>query len=110
VQRLREQLLRIPVATLLVIPAVLAPRVGGAIRRALAWRPIVFIGVVSYGLYLWHTFVGGELYDFKWIPRDLRVVVAYTATVAVATASWYLLERPIMNLARRRPSRSGRTT
>ena len=95
-------LLRIPVALFLVIPAVFAPGSGGWIRRSLAWRPVVFIGTVSYGIYLWHGSVGREVYGYAWIPRDLRIAVAYVITVAIATASWYLLERPVMGLVRRR--------
>ncbi len=100
--KMREQLLRVLVALFLVVPAVLAPGAGGVVRRALAWPAVAFIGTVSYGIYLWHTFVGGELYEHGWIPRDLLVVLAYSGSVAIATASWYLLERPIMRLARRR--------
>ena len=99
-QYMRDNLLRVPVAFLLVVPGVFGD--GGTIRRVLRSAPMVFLGVVSYGVYLWHTAVINEFYSYSAIPKDLRFVAAFFATLAVATASWYLLERPIQRLAHRR--------
>ena len=63
---------------------------------------MVFLGVVSYGVYLWHTSVISEFEGYGWIPNDLHIVVAFFVTVAIATASWYLLEHPVLRLAHRR--------
>ena len=43
----------------IVVPAVLGPQQHGAIRRVLQTRPLVFLGLISYGLYLWHWFLLG---------------------------------------------------
>ncbi len=40
------------VATALVVAAVATP--GGVLGRALGWTPMRWIGVRSYGIYLWH--------------------------------------------------------
>ncbi len=99
-QLIRDNLLRVPVAFLLVVPGVFGD--GGMIRRVLRSAPMVFLGVVSYGVYLWHTSVITEFDGYTWIPNDLQFVAAFFVTVAIATASWYLLERPVLRLAHRR--------
>jgi peptidoglycan/LPS O-acetylase OafA/YrhL len=75
---------------------------GGIIRRWLRSAPMVFLGVVSYGVYLWHTYVINEFDGYTAIPNDLQFVAAFIVTVAIATASWFLLERPVLRLAHRR--------
>ena len=104
-QIVRDQLLRVPVALFLVLPGVFGA--GGAIRRGLRWAPVAYVGMVSYGIYLWHTAVQKEVYGWTVLPRDLRVVVAFAVTVGIATASWYLLERPIQRVAQRRRATIG---
>ncbi len=99
-QLMRDNLLRVPVAFLLVVPGVFGD--GGVIRKVLRSRPLVFLGVVSYGMYLWHTSIIQEFDGDTAIPNNLQFVVAFFATLAVATASWYLLEGPILRWAHRR--------
>ncbi len=71
-------------------------RPDGIVARALSAGPLVWIGMISYGLYLWHWPVyvlfspqrtgmsGGNL-------LVLRLIV----TFGIAAASYYLVERPI---------------
>ena len=68
----------------------------GAFSRALAWRPLHFIGTISYGIYLWHwpviVYLNGARTGLSAWPLDLlRVAV----TLLVSTASYYLVERPV---------------
>ena len=68
----------------------------GAFSRALAWRPLHFIGTISYGIYLWHwpviVYLNGPRTGLSAWPLDLlRIAV----TLLVSTASYYLVERPI---------------
>ena len=68
----------------------------GWFSRALATPPLHFIGTISYGIYLWHwpviVYLTAQRTGLSTLPLDLlRVGV----TLAVSTASYYLVERPI---------------
>ena len=89
-------------ALFLLAPAVFGPQPRGVIRRVLASPPVVGLGVVSYGVYLWHqAWVAMYLrwyHDlFRATPLAIFAVVAGLA-VATATASYLLVERPILKL------------
>jgi peptidoglycan/LPS O-acetylase OafA/YrhL len=68
----------------------------GWFARVLSVRPLHFIGTISYGIYLWHWPVIVYLTDARTglsrLPLD---VVRIVVTLAVSTASYYLVERPI---------------
>ena len=83
------------IACLLLAPAVLGGS-GGWPRRVLSARPLLWLGLISYGIYLWNLPLGNWLYG-----KGLHgFVPLFAATVAVATAcaagSYYGLERPIL--------------
>jgi peptidoglycan/LPS O-acetylase OafA/YrhL len=61
--------------------------------RWLAWRPLCYVGTISYGLYLWHVL----LLRFGYPPVPTVLV-----SVAAAALSFHLVERPF--LRGRRPS------
>lgn len=72
--------------------------------RVLAWRPLLWAGLVSYGLYLWHPAVLRKMADAGW--DDSLGVVGYAlvgaaASLALAAASWYLVERWAIAAGRR---------
>ncbi|GHT94135.1 hypothetical protein AGMMS49545_14960 [Betaproteobacteria bacterium] len=65
-------------------------------RLLLAWRPMVFVGLISYPLYLWHwpliayaRIIHGEMPD-----RTFRIALIAVAIV-LATLTWLLIERPV---------------
>jgi peptidoglycan/LPS O-acetylase OafA/YrhL len=84
-------------AAALVAPAAFGD--GGAIRRFLTWRPLMLTGVVSYGIYLWQGAWVVKLPDAGFAELAALTIVASLAT---ATASYLLLERPLMRLKNRR--------
>lgn len=65
------------------------------LSRVLGWRPIAYLGAISYGLYLWHWpwagWLGVAHGDFKPGPAS----VALAGTVVTAIASYHLVEQPI---------------
>ena len=70
---------------------------GGPIARFLSLRPMVWMGTVSYGAYLWHYPVFIELDAARTGMGGLSLLaVRMAATFALAAASYYLVERPVM--------------
>ena len=115
-----DRALKIPIALLLVLPAVFGDQREGVLRRMLSAAPVAYLGLVSYGIYLWHARVTAFIATSDALNKHGAIyaigtlVLAYGATVAIASASFFVVERPVFRLARRsrvgarEPSRSGR--
>ena len=78
------------------------------VGRLLSWRPIVFIGLISYSLYLWHwpiiTFLEASYIHVDYdSPKRLKLAVL-VASLVVGTLSWLFVERPF-RIGRLRPGR-----
>jgi peptidoglycan/LPS O-acetylase OafA/YrhL len=71
------------------------------LRRALSLRSLVTIGVLSYGIYLWHGPVMRIAADFGYEGRMWRAMMVAVA-ILVAAASHRFVEAPIHAWARRR--------
>jgi peptidoglycan/LPS O-acetylase OafA/YrhL len=70
------------------------------VYRCLSSRPVVFVGLISYSLYLWHWPVIVLLKYY--LVRDLRaieVVVAVGVMTLMAVLSWRYVERPFRSRA-----------
>jgi peptidoglycan/LPS O-acetylase OafA/YrhL len=81
-------------AVLVVAPVALEQE--GPVSRALSWWPLVGLGTISYGVYLWHwpvfLVLNGERTGWSgWPLFALRCAV----TVALAAVSWWLVEQPV---------------
>lgn len=76
-------------------------------RLLLANRPVYFLGLISYSLYLWHYVVlqqlelvfGATYAGLTGLPRFL---LTFAAVVLVSTASYFLVERPFFRLPGRK--------
>ena len=86
---------------LLIVAAVAFP--ASLAARALAVPPLRAVGKISYGLYLWHFPL------FLWLSAGAigvsgtgLLLVRLAVTLAVSTASYFLIEQPIHQ--RRRPT------
>ena len=86
---------------LLIVAAVAFP--ASLAARLLALGPLRALGKISYGLYLWHFPL------FLWLNAGAvgvsgtpLLLVRLAATLAVSTASYFLIEQPIRQ--RRRPT------
>ena len=112
-QEWARHLLYLSYAAFLVLPAVFGPREKGAVRRVLASPPMLGLGLVSYGVYLWHQAWLGKVMewtDATLFDADLWEVagIAFVLTVLTATLSYRLVERPFLRLKTRdlrRPTR-----
>jgi peptidoglycan/LPS O-acetylase OafA/YrhL len=105
--------LQVPLADL-ALTAMFFFLVAGAARelrgpgRVLGWGPLVYLGRISYGLYVYHLFMpairnaGLDALGVQ-LPRGVCVAIDFGLTIAVAALSWRLLERPINDLKRRFP-------
>ncbi|MFD6157271.1 acyltransferase family protein [Nocardia sp. NPDC060256] len=96
-QALLEHILNMVVAVALVAPLVAAPDRGPA--RLLSWRIPVWLGRISYGLFLWHMVIVESwfrLTDTQ--PGTVSFVVLFPLTIVATTVfawlSYILVERP----------------
>ncbi len=89
------------VALFLMLPAVFGDQRSGLIRRFLSSRPMVYMGSISYGIYLWHQFfilhitdwMGWRLFQAPMPQLFLMTMVLSSVTAAI---SLKVLERPVM--------------
>jgi peptidoglycan/LPS O-acetylase OafA/YrhL len=97
-------------ALCLLIPAVFPAREHDHVRRAFLHPAVLWLGLVSYGFYIWHGPILNELGDWPGEGASaylVRTLVAFFITAGAAAASWYLLEKRAIGLGQtiRRRSR-----
>jgi peptidoglycan/LPS O-acetylase OafA/YrhL len=90
-------------AALLLLPAVFAEGRTSIPERVLTQPVIAWVGLISYGIFLWHYAI---TLDLGFLGRKEPFVLVLLGTLAivipVAAASYYLLERPLLRLKYRR--------
>ena len=99
------------VAVGVLLPAAFGPPGRGGIRRLLAHPVLLYLGVISYGVYLWHNAAMEEVVDQigrdgSWGDFLLYLAVGAVAAVVLATLSWRVVERPLLRLKRLVPDRA----
>jgi peptidoglycan/LPS O-acetylase OafA/YrhL len=85
-------------------PAVFGGALGGRVRAALGWRPLMLLGLVSYSFYLYHLAFILKLNEVGWLHELGWVAVAgasFLCSVAAAAISYRLIEAPGIALGRR---------
>ena len=85
----------VELAVCAIILAVMHPT-AGPLTKVFSWRPLVWAGLISYGLYLWHwpvnlVITGKRTGLGGWPLFGAQL----TVTCAIAIASYFLLEQPI---------------
>jgi peptidoglycan/LPS O-acetylase OafA/YrhL len=97
----------------IVLPAAFGPPRSGAIRRLLGHPVLIRLGLVSYGIYLWHfvpllklTEWWPWLADGGWSDFAVLLAAGFVVAVAAASLSWRLVESPLLRLKRLVPDRA----
>src|SRR6185436_19299759 len=67
----------------------------------LKFPPLVWIGRISYGLYLWHWPVRGFVFGAASRPALGRIVAAIVLAFVIAGLSFYLIEQPFLKIKKR---------
>ena len=89
-------------SAIVILAAVQSAWIGNVV---LTWKPLVILGKVSYGLYLWHMLVFQVMgRHFTWGPKSVRIVIGIMIVSAVTAASWFFIEKPFLRLKDRRYS------
>lgn len=98
----RGGFLALAVATAGVVAAVAVPRRPGVLARALSVRPLVAVGKVSYGLYLWHWPVDVALTPARtgldghaWWEAPALFALRTGVAAAFTVASYRWVEQPV---------------
>lgn len=77
--------------------------------KFLEWKPLSFLGVISYGFYLWHYPVvkimlysgydnfGAFFGSFEYV-KYMIVLCTFLVTVLLTLFSWYAVEKPFLKL------------
>jgi peptidoglycan/LPS O-acetylase OafA/YrhL len=95
------------------IVAAAGERMSGLLGRTLECRPLVGLGIISYGVYVYHPFapsvVKAALLALEapdYLASGAALFALCTAlTLLVAVLSWFLMERPIIEARRNRRER-----
>ena len=100
------------IALLIVIPAVFTKPGYGLAGKLLSWKPVAWLGLISYGIYLWHLSVQYFIFDHGWVfgpsPAQRTVVslaMVLGITIPIAAFSYYVIEKPFLRFKDWRPRR-----
>jgi peptidoglycan/LPS O-acetylase OafA/YrhL len=76
-------------------------------KAVLEFKPLLYLGRISYGLYIYHNFMQRLLwllFDRLHLALPTHFLPAFgiraAATILIASASWYLIEKPVNGLKR----------
>jgi peptidoglycan/LPS O-acetylase OafA/YrhL len=98
------------IALLIAVPAVARGPASQLTNRFLSGRTIVWLGLVSYGIFLWQMGPLTVLFEDQWITNGRWIVrfaefalITALLTIPLAAASYYLVERPFLRRKDPRP-------
>jgi peptidoglycan/LPS O-acetylase OafA/YrhL len=83
-------------------------KIGGPVGRLMELRPLLYLGRISYGLYVLHNFVPFAVnatarrigVDVEALDRPTAVAIYFVVLLAVSSASWRFFEKPLNDLKR----------
>jgi len=90
-------------AFFLLLPGVFGEQDRGLVRRFLQYPALVTVGIVSYGIYLWHELWLERFFHSTGLPMldaNMFAVLGYAGmlSLVVAMLSWSVIERPALRL------------
>jgi peptidoglycan/LPS O-acetylase OafA/YrhL len=96
------------IAIVFALPAMVGdPGSGGVPARVLGWPPVAWLGLISYGVFLWHLPLCEKFRSVQdWTSHGSFLVytlVVAAAAVGCASVSYYLVERPLLRFKDPRP-------
>jgi peptidoglycan/LPS O-acetylase OafA/YrhL len=106
---LHELFITVSNLTLMGLVAMASKGINGVCGRILSSAPMLYLGRISYGIYLYHIFVMAVILHIapRWgapSQRGLPLLAIDTVlTLAIATLSWYCLEQPFNRLKHKFP-------
>ena len=87
------------IAFVLTLASVLMRDGQTILGRALSSRVLVAAGTISYGIYLWHfIFIQRLSATHLWWTEGTNLVLVLALTLAVAAASWLVIEKPLLRV------------
>lgn len=92
-------------AVLILVEAVVSQE--GVLGQVLSQRWLVYVGKISYGLYLWHYPIFSEVQGRHW-RIGYEILVEVTLTILATATSFYFIERPALKLKSRFSPRADR--
>ena len=79
-------------------------------RAVFEWRPLMYVGRISYGVYVYHALMPyflKRLFPIWTYGIGEQFVILVIATIALASLSYRFLERPFLSLKDRLPAATG---
>jgi peptidoglycan/LPS O-acetylase OafA/YrhL len=77
--------------------------INGPMAHLLSWSPLVYLGKISYGIYVYHVFVIVtispllEPYGLSESSNAIeRLLILTAATIALSSLSWHWFEKPFL--------------
>ena len=76
----------------------------GPVGKVLSLKPLIYLGAISYGIYVYHNFLpspANPINHFLYkLPRGARWAGLTVLAVVVPTISWFCYEKPINGMKR----------
>ena len=96
----RSELLALSTAAMIVWAT---PQRAAWLTRPLTLPPMLFLGSISYSIYLLHMLVLQVMQGFALLPQAglAQFLVVYSVTVALSTGTYLLVEKPTNRMGRR---------
>ncbi len=87
-----------PVLCALLIPQLISLRTASLVRW-LEWKPIKYLGSISYSLYLYQQLILGTVRKaLQFTSYPLQVTASVGVLIIVASCSYWLVEKPLLRM------------